>query len=301
MNYLIHLVLAAVMVTGTGLAQDNAELQKMANDDQQARFSPNTGWNKSNKQDSIRMERVRILLDQGQVNTAQDHFNAGIIFQHGEDSITSNLAVKCFGKAILMDSTLNKRRFAAAVDRDLMRKGKPQVYGTQFIQDAGTGKFKRYTIDTAKVSDAERLHYGVETLAQQQEKERLMNLKSISAYYAKTNSTEEAIVLTRAQSEKGKGADDDIYENKLINIGIQLKNASRNQEALAIFDLIIRLYPDSYRGYALYTSTLKKSGKMDKEYKTYIKNASDKTKKAAMSVAGIDAVRGENLIYFIDR
>lgn len=39
---------------------------------------------------------------------------------------------------------------------------------------------------------------------------------------------------------------------------------------------------------------------MDKEYKTYIKNASDKAKKAAMSVAGIDAVRGENLIYFID-
>ncbi|GGF18493.1 tetratricopeptide repeat protein [Echinicola rosea] len=263
MNYLLNLVLAVLVMINVALAQDNPELQKMADADQQARFTPNIDWNELNRQDSIRMKRVMALMDQGKIKTAKDHYNAGIIFQHGHDTVASNLAVKCFGKAILMDSTLNKWWYAAAVDRDLMRKDKPQVYGTQYIQEPSTGKFKRYKIDTVKVSDEERQYYGVETLAQQQEKERLMNLKSVGDFYAKTNSIKKTMALIRDQFKKGKSADYDVSENKLINVGFRLTKASKNQEAMAFFQIITQLYPDSYNGYALYAGTLKKSGKMD--------------------------------------
>lgn len=40
--------------------------------------------------------------------------------------------------------------------------------------------------------------------------------------------------------------------------------------------------------------------KSDEEYKAYMKTAADNAKKAAKSVAGVDAVRGNNLIYFDD-
>lgn len=104
------------------------------------------------------------------------------------------MAVKSFKTALQLDDSLNKWWYPAAVDRDLMRRKQPQIYGTQFIKDHTAGvKRQRYTIDTTKVTDEERRYYGVETLAEQQLKERLMNQKSVSEFYKKTQSINENI------------------------------------------------------------------------------------------------------------
>ncbi|QDH79367.1 tetratricopeptide repeat protein [Echinicola soli] len=272
MKSLIFLSLALLSMTGITLGQDNAELQKMADADQQARFSQNIDWQTLHEQDSIRRKRVLALMEQGQVKTAKDHFNAGIIFQHGLDTIDSNLAVRCFGKAILMDSTLNKWWYAAAVDRDLMRKDKSQVYGTQFIQDPSTGKFKRYKIDSAKISDQERQYYGVETLAQQREKERLMNLKSISTFYAETNSIDKTIALINSEFIKKEKAEYNVSEIMINGFGYGLMNAGKNQEALNILKLNTELYPEAANTYDSFGEILLKLGKTEEGVKNYKKS-----------------------------
>ena len=77
-------------------------------------------------------------------------------------------------KAIEKDSTINKWLFAAATDRYLLSKGEPQIYGTQY-QKMGDKPWKLGKIDTTKISDDERIKYGVETLAEQREKVKQMN------------------------------------------------------------------------------------------------------------------------------
>jgi hypothetical protein len=47
----------------------------------------------------------------------------------------------------------------------LLRKKKPQWYGTQYVQDS-TGKSVLYTVDETAVTDAERIEMAVPTLAE---------------------------------------------------------------------------------------------------------------------------------------
>lgn len=259
--------------THSAFCQDNAELQQMADADQRARTGQQVDWNELNKQDSLRRMRAKELLDAGNVKTAKDFYNTGIIFQHGNDTIASGIAVDCFKKAIEMDSTLNRWWYAAAVDRDLMRKDKPQIYGTQFIANASTnGKFMRYKMDPDKVTDEERKYYGVETLAEQAEKERLMNLKSVGAYYMETESIEKTIALIRSEFEKGNQSTYNIGEQSLNAFGYGLLNQGLDNEALAIFELNTQLYPQAANTYDSYGEALKKVGRKVEAINAYQKS-----------------------------
>jgi len=77
-------------------------------------------------------------------------------------------------KAIDLDSTINKWLLAATTDRYLLSKGEPQIYGTQFYKE-GDEPWILSEIDTTKITDAERIEYGVETLAEQRLKVIKMN------------------------------------------------------------------------------------------------------------------------------
>ena len=77
-------------------------------------------------------------------------------------------------KAIELDSTIDKWLLAATTDRYLLSKGEPQIYGTQYLK-MGDEPWKLAEIDTIKISDTERVEYGVETLAEQSEKVKQMN------------------------------------------------------------------------------------------------------------------------------
>lgn len=126
-----------------------------------------------------------------------------------------------------MDSTLNRWWYAAAVDRDLMRRGEPQIYGTQFVKNKTTNNvWKRYKIDTTIISDKQRKYYKVGTLAEQRERERLMNLKSILPF-SKENSINQVITLIKTEFKKEKQSEYDVTENAINNLGYQLMNVNK--------------------------------------------------------------------------
>ena len=94
------------------------------------------------------------------------------------------MAVKLMRKSIELDSTANKWLLAAAIDRYLLSKDEPQIYGTQYKRFGDNEPWQLGKMDTTKISDAERIKYGVETLTQQREKVKRMNSKKLSELVA---------------------------------------------------------------------------------------------------------------------
>lgn len=153
---------------------DNAELISIYISDQTDRNSHDINWDEVSKRDSLRRIRVNEILESNGIITARDFKNAAMVFLHGNDSSDYGKAVRFMKKAIELDSTINKWLFAAASDRYLLSIGEPQIYGTQYIK-MGDEPWKIALIDTSKITDAERIEYGVETLNQQIQKVILMN------------------------------------------------------------------------------------------------------------------------------
>ncbi|WP_126971269.1 tetratricopeptide repeat protein [Gynurincola endophyticus] len=269
-KYVSTVFLLSATLLSFSQTQHNEELQKMADADQQSRMVANINWSVLNREDSLRRVRVFELIKDGQLRTGKDYLNAGIIFQHGNDTLASGMAVQSFEKALQLDSSLNRWWYAAAVDRDLMRKGQPQVYGTQFIKNQQTnGKFLRYTIDTTKVTDTERKYYGVETLAEQAEKERAMNLKSVSGYYADNKNINSTIELIKQEYKNGKHSDYDVSEEKINSFGYELLNNKKMTEALLVFELNTQLYPKGFNTFDSYGEALMLANQKKKALKAY--------------------------------
>jgi tetratricopeptide (TPR) repeat protein len=252
---------------------DNTELQKMYDEDQSARSSANIDWMVLSKQDSLREVKVYEFIKAGKIVTAKDYYNSAMIFQHGRDTLASSMAVKQMRKAIELDSTMNKWLLAAAIDRDLMRRGKPQIYGTQFVMEQGETKWKRYKIDSIKVTDEERREYGVETLAEQKVKEYEMNLLSLSDYYATTNSIDKTIELIKSEFNKKIKVKYNVSEMGLIMFGDELMNSEKNEDALKILRLNTELYPGGYRAFYMYGDCLVKVNRRDDAIRSYQRSA----------------------------
>lgn len=131
-------------------------------------------WSIVAKRDEIRRKRVGQLIDSNKIISAKDYAKAAMIFQHGVDSSDYLKAVEFMKTAMKIDSTVNKSLFAAATDRYLISIGKPQVYGTQYIQEGnGTWELKNY--DTTAISDEEKKRFGVGSLNEQMEKLKELN------------------------------------------------------------------------------------------------------------------------------
>lgn len=265
------LIWIAMVVTATNFAfsQDlgNPEILSLYNADQSSRKAPNINWTELNKDDSLRRSRVRQLLDSGKVVTGQDYYRSAMIFQHGSDTVASSTAIHLMKTAIQLDSTVNKWLLAAAIDRHLMRRGLPQIYGTQFIRLGQNGSWKRYEIDTTKVSDQERKAYNVESLAEQSEKERRMNLASVAQYYATSHSIEKTITLIVEESKKGQSSKYDVSENAINSFGYQLIKTP--EEALKIFKVNTELYPKAFNTYDSYGECLLKLGRREQAISAY--------------------------------
>lgn len=253
----------------TEIVKDNAELQAMYEADQSNRRSGNIDWSIVSKKDSLRRVRVYELLDSNKVRTAQDYYNAAMIFQHGSDTIASGMAVKMMRKAIKLDPTINKWLLAAAIDRDLMRKGEPQIYGTQYTRKNG-GPWKRYKIDTTVITDQERIEFGVETLAEQREKVKRMNKKDLSELLDQGKSIDEIIKIVKKEDKEK--SEYDLSERALNIFGYALMEQEKNRAALKIFKLNTELYPNAYNTFDSYGECLLKLGKKEKAIKAYKKS-----------------------------
>jgi tetratricopeptide (TPR) repeat protein len=257
--------------SSTAIAQkeNNTELQKMYDADQFARSAGSKiDWLLLFEQDSVRKMRVYEMVREGKVITAKDHYNAAVIFQHGGDSAAFGMAVKHIRKAIELDSTVNKWLLAAAIDRHLMSRGKPQIYGTQYWKNPN-GKWARYRIDTTQVTDTERKYYHVPTIAEQKIKERNMNLLSVATYYSSSNSIDKTLQVIKAEVKKGDTADYNVSETALNSFGFELINKAAYKEALKILKLNTKLYSGSYKTFDSYGEILLKLNKKREALKAY--------------------------------
>lgn len=251
---------------------DNGELQKIYNEDQSSRMLKNMDWTILSKQDKERESRVYEIIKAGQIVTGRDYYNSAMIFQHGNDTIASSMAVSQMRKAIELDTTVNKWLLAAAIDRDLMRRQKPQIYGTQFVKNNGEANWKRYNIDTTKVTDKERKFYNVEILAEQLEKERNMNLLSISEFYSKSKSIKNTVKFIKSENKKGIKSTYNTSENQLNSFGYELMNTKKGNEALEIFILNTKLYAEGFNAFDSLGECLLILGKKDDGIKAYKKS-----------------------------
>ena len=232
---------------------DNPELIEIYKNDQADRLAENIDWSVLNKNDSLREVRIYELLDSNKVRTSADYNNAAMIFQHGEDSIAYGMAVKLMRKSIELDSTRNKWLLAAAIDRELLSRNRPQIYGTQYWRKEGQA-FERREIGTTIITDAERIEYGVETLAQQREKVILRNRKRIQEFLNEGNSVNELIQFIK--QENISSSKYDLSESAINGFCYQLMNQGKKEEALELLKLNTELYPNGFNAFDSYGECL---------------------------------------------
>ncbi len=271
-NFYLSAALLAFSLSSYSQTTDNAELQKMYDEDQAARLSNNINWKVLIKEDSIRLARNYEMVKEGKIITGKDHYNSAMIFQHGSDTVASAMAVKQMRRALELDSSINRWLLAAAIDRDLMRRGKPQIYGTQYVKLSQDTKYRRYQIDTTQVTDEQRKYYRVETLAEQIEKERTMNLITLSQYYATEKSVDKTAALIKAEVKKGKQSEYNVSEEAVNSFGYQLLNEKKPEEALKIFKLNTELYPKGFNTFDSYGECLMLLNKKSEALKAYKKS-----------------------------
>jgi len=239
---------------------DNEELVEIYKADQADRQTQPIDWNIVSKRDSLREVRIYELLDSSKVRTSLDYHNAAMIFQHGRDSVAYGMAVKLMKKSIELDSTANKWLLAAAIDRYLLSKGEPQIYGTQYWKMKDQPWELRET-DTTKITDAERIEYGVETLAQQKEKVKRMNSKKLSDLLNDGKNIDELIQFIK--QEDIKSSEYDLSESGINSFGYQIMSKGLKDDALKIFKLNTELYPEGFNTFDSYGECLLELG--DKE------------------------------------
>lgn len=248
---------------------DNLELIEIYTNDQADRQTDNIDWNVVLKRDSTRERRVYELLDSSLVKTSKDYHNAAMVFQHGADSVAYGMAVKMMRKSIEMDSTANKWLLAAAIDRDLMSRNKPQIYGTQYHK-MGEGPWELGEIDTTQITDAERIAYGVETLAEQHERVKSMNRIKLSLLVSEGKSIDDIVAFVKAENKST--SDYDLSENGINNFGYHLMAESKNEDALKLLKLNTELYPDAFNTYDSYGECLLLLGQKEEGLAAYKKS-----------------------------
>lgn len=121
-----------------------------------------------------RRKEVWGLVEQGRVRQADDAFHAAAILVRSDQLVEVVRAAELARQALTLNPDLlpAKPLVAQAIDRGLMFAGKPQLYGTQLIEDRG--RWKVYDVDPA-VSDAERAAWGLPPLAEAQARAAELN------------------------------------------------------------------------------------------------------------------------------
>lgn len=248
---------------------DNEELKEIYKEDQAERKTANIDWKIVSVNDSLRRIRVYELLDAGKVNTSLDYHNAAMVFQHGRDSIDYGMAVQLMQKSVDLDSTADKWLLAAATDRYLLSKNEPQIYGTQYERQHGES-WRLSDIDTTRITDAQRLEYGVQTLAQQRERVKKMNSKKLSELTASGKSIKE--IITFIKNEDLKTTKYDLSESGINQFGYAIMRKGNIEDALAIFKLNTELYSKGYNTFDSYAECFLALGDTINAIKNYQKS-----------------------------
>lgn len=151
------------------------EMREMFNADQAARTDDSADWEEVSKADAARRQRVRDLLDAGQLSTAHDFYAAAFIFQHGsqpEDYLLAHaLAIRSLGLGMKEAEWIA----AATLDRYLHSTSTAQIYGTQFQSGPEDETWTQGRFAPDLLTDQIRKGAGVETLEEQRSRLETMN------------------------------------------------------------------------------------------------------------------------------
>ena len=158
---------------------DNAEIASIFSADQADRQKQPIDWKVVALQDAARKNRVLELIKQGKICTANDHFRAAMVFQHGDSLDDIRSAFSLAQIAALLDPSLKQARWltAASWDRILMRKNVPQWYGTQYHRPSPTASMELYKVDESVVTDEERAALNVPSLQEAKDMLKQINGK----------------------------------------------------------------------------------------------------------------------------
>ena len=147
-------VIIVVLFSGIAMSQDdkpnsvahNTLLKRLFDADQGDRKN-GTIDQKTVKRDADRRKQVLAELRSGRIRTAEDHYHAAMVFQHGESADDIRLAFSMAWISAQMDPKKKDRSLwlsAAAWDRIMMRENMPQWYGTQYVADDNASAFRLY-------------------------------------------------------------------------------------------------------------------------------------------------------------
>lgn len=134
----------------------------------------------------------------------------------------------------------------------------------------GDAPWELYELDTTQVTDAERVEYGVETLAEQREKLRMMNKKDLNEFLQSGRTIDELVAY--AKDADLKNDEYNLSEGGINSLGYQLMGQGRDEEALKIFVLNTELYPAGFNTHDSLGECLVKLGRTEEGIAAYQKS-----------------------------
>ncbi|MES2148190.1 MAG: hypothetical protein V4508_00215 [Pseudomonadota bacterium] len=171
---LMLFLLPCSILAHAGPPESNPVLRTLKMEDQAARAGPMAGvdWAKVTREDAARRDQLAEILRRGEVRTAEDYYNAALVYQHGAQVEEIRMAYSLALVSATLDPDNGKAKWltAAAWDRILMRQGKPQWYGTQFQCPHASTTCELYVVDETAVTDDDRKRAGVPPLAESKAK-----------------------------------------------------------------------------------------------------------------------------------
>jgi tetratricopeptide (TPR) repeat protein len=254
--------------------QELAELYRTDQSDRQRGGNPNMDidyWSQVQSRDSARLARVYQLSNLKKLITGQDYYHAAMICQHGPSIRDSDAAISFMRKAIELDTAINPWLLAAAIDRNLVRRGKPQIYGTQFYTDEKNVTV-RCLMDTTIISDEERKKFHVETLQEQREKLKQFNKISLFQLLEELKDVKQLELFCRKEWLNKDKSKYNLSESELNDLGYYLMSTSKYSEAYIIFLLNTELYPNAFNTYDSLGECLLKLGKVEEGLAAYKKS-----------------------------
>ncbi len=143
----------------------SSELESMFSEDQNDRLSYRDDpkpdkWKTVLKHDEEHRERVRDILKQNKIKTAQDYYHAAMIMQHGSEHKDHMLAHILACAAMKLGSKPAIWLSAASFDRLLLCLNQPQIFGTQLF---GIGESNELIkpADTSFLPDSIKTEFNV--------------------------------------------------------------------------------------------------------------------------------------------
>ncbi|MCU0350016.1 MAG: hypothetical protein MUF43_04205 [Flavobacterium sp.] len=187
-------------------------------------------------------EIIKKMFNEKELKTANDFYYSAIILNtNSKDKQEPLLAANCIRKASKLNPNLfNDKDFAFfyayLIDMELFLNQKPQIYG-QLLD---------YPIDTTKISDAERIKFGVPTLFEIYENQKFRKLRSITTEYNNSIKKNDFIALLINEIELKEKSSFNINNIEIQNIIDDLKNRKKYKECLILSIKYEQIYPNIF-------------------------------------------------------